>query len=243
MNNWWKSFFNGIWIDLAIRDEDSPTTLHEADGIARLLNLRAGMRVLDVPCGSGRLSLALARLGIRMTGVDQSNKLLEAAELRARPRLLPAQWHCGDMRALPWKQQFDAAFCYWGSFGYFDDADNLRFLSSIRRALRPGGRFLLDTPVKETLLHRIHSWSAPMLGGFVTENCLYNPATERVDSAWTFQFEQNIAIGCTSIRLYSSTQLLTMLRRADFARLEASYATATSPRGLEDRLVIIAHTD
>jgi len=243
MNDWWKNFFDGIWIESAIQGDDPPTTLCEASGIARLLGLRPGMRVLDVPCGCGRMSLALASSGILSTGVDQSRELLKAAHRRASARFLPAQWHCGDMRALPWKHHFDAAFCYWGSFGYFDDSDNARFLSSIYGALRPGGRFLLDTPVKETLLDRIRSWSAPLLGGLVTENCSYNATTERVNSLWTFHREQNITTGRTSIRLYSSAQLLTLLRSVRFVRLEASYARWPSPLGFDDRLLVIAHKD
>lgn len=55
------------------------------------------------------------------------------------------------MRQLPFESEFDAAINFGGSFGYFDDADNTRVVESACRALRAGGRYLIDTVTLETI--------------------------------------------------------------------------------------------
>ena len=50
------------------------------------------------------------------------------------------------MRDLPWLGEFGGAVCFWSSFGYFDEQGNADFLRAVSNALKPGARFLLDTP-------------------------------------------------------------------------------------------------
>src|SRR6185312_15567104 len=49
-----------------------------------------------------------------------------------------------DMREMAFEKQFDGAYSMLTSFGYFDEETNLRVAERIGRALKPGGRFLLD---------------------------------------------------------------------------------------------------
>ena len=57
------------------------------------------------------------------------------------------------MRDLPWPARFDGAFCLGNSFGYLDDEGNASFLRAVAAALKPGARFVLETPmVLENLL-------------------------------------------------------------------------------------------
>ena len=57
-----------------------------------------------------------------------------------------------DMRALPFERDFDGAYSYFTSFGYFSDEENERVLAGVARALRPGGRFLLDVLNRDWIL-------------------------------------------------------------------------------------------
>ncbi len=61
----------------------------------------------------------------------------------------------GDLRELPWSGRFDAALNWYTSFGYFDDEGNRRVLSAYRRALKPGGRLLLEQINRDSLLRQI----------------------------------------------------------------------------------------
>src|SRR5262245_53037578 len=137
--NWWDGFFEGLSVDLWLAAIPSAQSEQEAEGLAAVLAAPAGGRVLDVPCGGGRLSLALARRGFQVTGVDWSPEFLASA--RASDAGNRVEWERRDMRDLPWSGQFDAAFCVGNSFGYLDDDGNAAFLRAVAGALKPEGRF------------------------------------------------------------------------------------------------------
>src|SRR5207244_4289292 len=69
-NGWWNDLFQGLALDFWEQAVPEQTTQTEADFLFGALNVSAGAKVLDVPCGNGRLSLALAGRGLRMTGID-----------------------------------------------------------------------------------------------------------------------------------------------------------------------------
>ncbi len=68
--DWWKDFFNGIVLDLWRAAVPKEATRTQAEFLIETLELPAESRVLDVPCGNGRLALALAAHGYTMTGLD-----------------------------------------------------------------------------------------------------------------------------------------------------------------------------
>jgi SAM-dependent methyltransferase len=112
----------------------------EAEVITRLLELRAGMRVLDVPCGDGRIAGRLARGGCEVVGIDYTPRFIELARER-HPR---ATFLLGDMRELDYDAEFDAVVNWFTSFGYFDSDTNDAVLVAFARALRPGGRLIVE---------------------------------------------------------------------------------------------------
>ncbi|WP_179298305.1 class I SAM-dependent methyltransferase [Mesorhizobium carmichaelinearum] len=112
--------------------------------IWNLLSLRQGISVLDLGCGYGRISNRLAEKGAQVTGLDISPILLKKAEADAAERGVNVKYALGDMRSLPWRDEFEAAFLWYTTFGYFDDADNERVLCEAASSLRKGGRLLID---------------------------------------------------------------------------------------------------
>jgi cyclopropane fatty-acyl-phospholipid synthase-like methyltransferase len=76
---WWQDFFSGPVLDFVRESRDQETTLEEAHFIEQSLGLQPGDKILDVPCGGGRLALELAGRGYQVTGVDISAELLESA--------------------------------------------------------------------------------------------------------------------------------------------------------------------
>jgi ubiquinone/menaquinone biosynthesis C-methylase UbiE len=76
--------------------------------LQELLGLPAGWRCLDVGCGTGSYTLALAAAGLQMVGVDVSRHMLEAA----RAKKGAARWVLGDAIALPFREgAFMGAVC------------------------------------------------------------------------------------------------------------------------------------
>src|SRR5436853_1073362 len=77
---WYESFFGPDYL----KQYAHTTTLQEVEGVAKILHLRPGSRVLDLACGAGRHSIELAKRGLEVVGYDLSEPLLKAARAAAR---------------------------------------------------------------------------------------------------------------------------------------------------------------
>ena len=128
-------------------------TDQEVGFLVEALDLKAGCRLLDVGCGPGRHSLAFARLGIDVVGVDISQRFIDLATEAATTEGLPASFQRVDARNLPFDAEFDAvvSLCQ-GAFGLAGgpaagatvDPD-ARVLDGMARALKPGsGRLAMS---------------------------------------------------------------------------------------------------
>jgi len=103
-------------------------------------SVRAG---LDVCCGTGVALRALRTVcSERVTGLDSSAGMLAVARSHiSDPRVELVRGEALDM---PFVAEFDVAVCV-GALGHIAEHDEPRFVASIHRALRPGGRFLFAT--------------------------------------------------------------------------------------------------
>jgi ubiquinone/menaquinone biosynthesis C-methylase UbiE len=121
---------------------------HSDDDAAEIigrLELPPGARVLDAPCGHGRIARRLAAAGLDVTGVDSSASFISLA--RAEPVDPDARvaYVEGDLRRLPLPGPFDAVVCWFSSFGYHADDECRQILAEFHRVLRPGGTVLIET--------------------------------------------------------------------------------------------------
>lgn len=119
-------------------------TARDVAVISSLIGLEPGMRVLDLACGHGRIANGLAERGAVVTGLDSSPPYLELARKGAAERGVEVAYVEGDMRSLPWTEEFDGVVNWFTAFGYFPDEENRAVLGQIHRALRPGGRLIID---------------------------------------------------------------------------------------------------
>jgi SAM-dependent methyltransferase len=216
-SNWWENFFEGVAVDMWLAAVPPEHTKGEADVLARLLDVPPGAELLDVPCGGGRLSLALAERGYKLTGVDASSQFLRHA--RSSSAAERVTWEERDMRDLPWHDRFDGAFCVGNSFGYLDDEGNLAFLRAVRAALKPGGRFLLETPmVLENLLGHLHDrpwWKVGDVHLLVSNH--YDQSSTRLEIEYTFVANGRVDVRRGSHRAYSFRELVLLMESAGFS--------------------------
>src|SRR5207248_6186546 len=90
-SNWFETFFHGVTLDLWRKAIPLEQTTAEAEFLIDHLNCDAGARVLDVPCGNGRLSFELAQRGLRVTAVDISEEFIaEARSIQSKQSGPPA---------------------------------------------------------------------------------------------------------------------------------------------------------
>ncbi|MCC3373706.1 class I SAM-dependent methyltransferase [Cohnella sp. REN36] len=146
MFEWYEESFGEDYL-LVYRHRNRQEAAGEVHKMTEWLQLPGQSHILDLCCGMGRHALTLADAGYRVTGVDLSSVLLR--EARAADSDKRVRWVESDMRALPddksFTEHFDAVVNLFTSFGYFEeDTEQLKVLRQIRKALKPGGRFVID---------------------------------------------------------------------------------------------------
>ena len=233
---WWESFFSGLWLDAQRQARTPEQNNVEADFVEEVLCAEPASKILDVPCGDGRLSLELASHGHMVTGVDMTDALLQDARKRSAERGLDVRWEKRDMRDLPWESEFDGALCYWGSFGYFDDEGDAEFLKAVSRSIKPGGRFLLDLHAAESLLPKFQPRGWQWMGDILmVEDRHYDCATGRVEEEWLMVRGNASEKKTSSIRIYTYREICRMLGAAGFSSMEGYGSMAKEPFALGSR--------
>lgn len=139
------ALFDADYLAFYAQDLDDDTNDDEAALVQELLQLQPHTRVLDLPCGHGRIARRLAASGADVVGVDRSAAFLDVARREAEAHGVTVDYRQGDMHTLAFAGEFDVVVNWFTSFGYADDARLQDALARMRRALRPGGRLLLET--------------------------------------------------------------------------------------------------
>ncbi len=224
MGEWWETFFDDAWLKAGFGLVTRSRTLSDVRFITKVLSLEKKSRVLDVCCGTGRHAIELARLGYNVTGADLTRQYLAVARERARRRGVRISFELQDMRHLPYKAEFDAAICMWTSFGYFEkEADNLKALKAVNRALKPGGRFLIEVVNRDwTIVNFEATGWYKVAGGYVLEKRNLDTLRSRINSEWTYTNGGRAVTKNLSLRVYSPHELVDLLGRAGF-RLNALF--------------------
>jgi SAM-dependent methyltransferase len=131
----WNEKAGQNWTTLQARMDANMAAI--GDAALAFAQAKPGMAVLDVGCGTGFTSLALAQAGAKLTGVDISKPMLALARERAAKAGLDIAFIEADASAHAFAPQFDLIFSRFGVM--FFDAPVAAF-ANMRNALKPGGR-------------------------------------------------------------------------------------------------------
>lgn len=236
--NFWKVLFPFIFPP-ALMD----SAAEEVDSILTLTGCEEGT-VLDLCCGPGRHSIALANRGAKVTGVDRSAFLLDRAESHALASEVEVEWVRQDMRRFVRAETYDLVLNMFTSFGYFDDKDqDLLVLRNVMDSLRPGGTFLIEMASKEWLARVFQPTTSEEStdGGLLVQRHEIFDDWSRIRNEWivvrdgqatTFKFHHSI---------YSAQELKDRLTRLGFVNVRAFGDFSGGEFGLEStRLVVLA---
>lgn len=123
--------------------------------------VRQGDTLLDLGCGPGLYAVALARRGVRVTGLDSSENSLTAARQRAELAGVSLDLRCQDFFALDEVEHYDAIIQVFGEMNVFAPSARDQLLQRLHRALKPGGRLTFDvtTPLARKQYGQGNNWS------------------------------------------------------------------------------------
>ena len=142
---WYETLFEGPYLRLWKPVHEKQDAKAQVDGVLGILQIAGGSEILDLCCGFGRHALELARRGYRVTGLDLCEQFLEMARKSAGDEGLDVALVRSDMRRIPFEDGFDAVINMFTAWAYFEeDEDNLEVFRQVAKALKPGGKFLLD---------------------------------------------------------------------------------------------------
>ena len=242
LDPWYERFFDGLYGQVLPATFTEVQTRKQLAIVRRLLRPRKGQRVLDIPCGMGRLTIPLARGGLKMTGVELSPSYVRRARRAARGLGPAIRFVKADMRCIDFDGEFDAAFNWFGSFGYFSDADNLRFARRVLAALRPGGRFLVEGLNKSWLrTHFVPSREEVVGDVRIKHRGRWNKSQTRMLDTWTLSKGTATERHTASIRMFDGGELRALLRAAGFREIELlGYPPVTRLTRHSRRLIALA---
>lgn len=134
---------------------DALNPLDPADAFYIALAGDTPKSILDIGCGTGRLAVALAERGHRVTGADPSQGMMRVA--RSRPGTERVRWIDGDAATLALAERFDLIIMTGHVFQVFLENDEVRaILRNLRRHLAPGGRLAFET--RNPLVEEWRDW-------------------------------------------------------------------------------------
>ena len=145
MENVNNSYFDGYYKDIWKSIIPGELTVKEIEFILSYFNLQPGNKILDLMCGYGRHTLALARKGIEVTAIDNLNDYINEVSEIAKAEHLPVKAIKADVIDYNTGELFKLALCMGNSLNFFSEQETSRLLSSIYNQLEKGGHLLIHT--------------------------------------------------------------------------------------------------
>ena len=234
MSDWWETFFDHDYLRIWGQVFTDEVNTKQAMELWSLLDLNPGCRLLDAPCGWGRLSRRLALLGAMVLGVDQSETLLNVAE--AQRGELPTErlrYRRHDLRKTLAETGFDVACNIFTSFGYGTEEEDVATFRTLRGALRPGGRVLVETNHRDMLCAFISRGSKESMrlldGTLFIDDPDFDAISGVVSLNWYWSGPNGSGQKHAKWRCYTPTQIVDLLERAGLRFVGAYEGLSKTP--------------
>jgi 2-polyprenyl-3-methyl-5-hydroxy-6-metoxy-1,4-benzoquinol methylase len=196
---------------------------------------RYGGPILELACGTGRVTIPLAREGFSMTGLDISKPMLEHAVAKARGAGVTIDWQQGDCRAFRLGRLYGLVLFPFNSIAHLHDIESIKnCLECVRNHLTPEGRFVIDifNPRLDMLTrdplerYPVAEYEDPDGAGTVviTENNVYDTATQVNRIKWYYKVgkDREEMVRELNMRIFYPQELDSLLHMNGFV-LEHKY--------------------
>ncbi|MBN1257265.1 MAG: methyltransferase domain-containing protein [Planctomycetes bacterium] len=213
---WYETYDDRLWLKPDVGGEE------EAAFIKQALQLHKGQRVLDAPCGAGRIAVPLAKMGCCVTGIDIRKKFINRARARCKKEGMQATFKVMNLLDLDFTEEFHGVCSWFGSFGYFSDEDNLRLLAQFVKALRKGGRLLVDQINREWILRNFKAEETIKEEAQAFRR--WDKEQQRIVATVTVIAGKHRTKNFLSLRLYTPAQLAKLFKYIGL-KVEAFYAS------------------
>lgn len=237
-DSWFEAWFDSPYYHMLYAHRNTAEADAFMQNVQRVLQLEPGSRILDLACGKGRHSKALAMQGFNVTGVDLSEQsILEAKKMEGEN----LQFMVHDMRRPVAVNYYDAVLNLFTSFGYFTSVrDNSRTIDAVHAALHPNGIFLIDyfnackvqKAVEATPQGTVESGSVHFHWKKTIEEGAVVKEIEVTDDGKSYQF-------CEHVQLFSLKDFAGLLQeKFDIVKVFGDYTLAPFDEQNSDRLIL-----
>ena len=242
---WWESFYDEHLALVLLDQKQGAHLAATLEFLEQHAPLQPGDRIFDQCCGTGRISIPLARRGYTVVGVDQAESYIERAQQEATEEGLDASFFCADAFEFLPEQPVQAVINWWTSFGYSDDSENQTMLRRAYEALKPGGVFVLDFM---NLLGVLHDFQPVLVNRVEGPNGEVTLLLEseidavhgRLLKRWTYLLPGgHRTVHHTSVRLYLPHQIIAMMEAEGFDTIQTFGSVLGDPLGLKSPRCIL----
>jgi SAM-dependent methyltransferase len=244
---WYQSFFGPDYLEVYGYQFTLERAQREVEFVVKVLGLKPEERVLDLCSGQGRHAVPLAAMGMHVTALDMSFEYLELAVAAAREARVQFETVHADMRSIPFTGHFDAVINMFSSFGYLEsEMEDARVLDAIFRALKPGGRVLLDLLNRDWVVahYETEDRHTDPDGTLYLEHRRLDLETSRNHVSFTVVTPGGMRreVSGHHIRLYTLREVRGMLDEAGLVYKSVHGGYDNEPYGIDTRrMIVIAH--
>ncbi|HEX37982.1 MAG TPA: class I SAM-dependent methyltransferase [Candidatus Cloacimonetes bacterium] len=189
---------------------------------------RFGEPILELACGTGRLTLPLAKEGYDITGLDISLGMLKTAKEKAEKENLNIPWFHADCRNFHLAKKFNLIFIPFNSFAHIHDRESFEALCScVKKHLMCNGHFIIDifNPDLRILIaenpkrHKVAEYKEPNSNEkvLITESNKYDRSTQINHITWFYKIGDSKEYPVElNMRIYYPEELVNKLFYNDF---------------------------